>query len=116
MTTSLDKVFSTSEAQSSFVPEAASRPFEVYDMPNTQLRYSFRSGNRIFLGTSEHTNQYLSGSKWLTLTPERVLAHELGHVYAPMRAYTEMGIVNRFENPIMRELGLPPRTCYPCVR
>jgi hypothetical protein len=118
MTSALDKVFSTPSAHETILPETLGRPFAIHEMPNTELQFSFheRFSPNINIGTAGTPNQYLSGDKWQPLTLPRVLAHELGHRYSMFGQFTEMGIVNRFENPIMRQFGELPRTCYPCTR
>jgi hypothetical protein len=43
----------------------------------------------------------------LAATPETVLAHELGHAVFKLRS--EEAVIDEVENPVRRELGLPPR-------
>jgi RHS repeat-associated protein len=47
-------------------------------------------------------------------SPERILAHELGHAYNPKRynRYCEPTNINENENPVAHDLGQPRRTSY----
>jgi hypothetical protein len=46
----------------------------------------------------------------LAATPETVLAHELGHAVFKLRS--EEAVIRQVENPVRRELGLPPRSRF----
>jgi hypothetical protein len=46
----------------------------------------------------------------LAATPETILAHEVGHAVFKLRS--EEDVIQRVENPVRRELGLPPRTRF----
>jgi hypothetical protein len=46
----------------------------------------------------------------LAATPETVLAHELGHAVFKLRS--EEAVIEAIENPVRRELGLPPRSRF----